>query len=186
MAGELVYEIAPHAMNSADAHVTPVQPWVRLKFGETACTGSDGVTVGLGLASPMPAGEAAVRTWRRDGTADGDARIIVDWLHGNARSLGVDTGVLVQLFIETAVHPRHDYCCDGEFLATLAGAAGHVGTTTSSRWRLTLQLIREVVDATLAAIADSDSRWRYAIVAARDPESPAGRVRQRLLADLGG
>ncbi|HEU0191673.1 MAG TPA: hypothetical protein VFR17_10470, partial [Mycobacterium sp.] len=78
------------------------------------------------------------------------------------------------------------YSCDGEFLATLAGAAEYAGTTASSEWSLSLNLAPEVVEAALAAIADSDSRWRYAIVAARDPESPAGRVRQLLLADLGG
>lgn len=189
MADELVYEIAHRIGSAADAAVALAQSWALLKFNETGSTGSGAVTVELGVANPEVEREPAVRVWQRNGTTDHDAQIILAWLHENSVSdgLGVGTDMLVQLFIEAAVsRPHGRYSCDGEFLATLAGAAEYAGTTASSEWSLSLNLAPEVVEAALAAIADSDSRWRYAIVAARDPESPAGRVRQLLLADLGG
>lgn len=180
--------------------VARAQSWARLSFSATGGVVSDSDATELGLATPAVAvdagrldplvdhAEPAVRVWRRDGTPADDARIILSWLYDNAITdhRGVTAGLLVYLFIEAALNsPDGRWTCDGEFLATLAGVAECVGTTAGVKWSLTLHLAPEVVEAALAAIADSDPRWRYAIIAARDPESPAGRVRQRLLADLG-
>lgn len=186
MAGELVAEIFRDQPSPAEPPVMPAQTWARLRFTEATGMVAEDISVELGVGAP--AGAAGTRTWRRGGSVGGDAQIILSWLHGNALSdrVGVDTDMLVYLFIETAVQQRHHYCCDGEFLATLAGTGGYAGGTASAAWCLMLNLAPELVAAVLDAVADSGPRWRYAIVAARDPESPAGRVRQRLLADLDG
>lgn len=187
MSGELVYEIFGDGIDNANPVVAP--SWVRVSFTETAGPVSGGGTVELAPRTPPAGCGTTVRSWRRDGTVDGDAQIIASWLHHNALSarLGVATDMLVYLFIEAAVHHRRGrYGCDGEFLATIAGAAEYIGTTADSEWSLVLNLPPVVVAAALDAVADSGPRWRYAVVAARDPESPAGRVRQRLLADLDG
>lgn len=185
MADELVHEIERRNVSTADAAVLP-KSWARLHFAETADGAPDGMVTELAVAD-LVAGDA-VRVWHRDGTPGDDARIILSWLHGNAITdqLGVGADLLVYLFIEAAVNsPDGRRTCDGDFLATLAGTSEYVGATPSSEWSLTLQLAPEVVETTLAAIAQSDPRWRYAIIAARDPTSPAGQVRQRLLAELG-
>lgn len=177
------------------------QSWLRLGFSDTGSAGAGHGVTELGLASPLapfdarksdsPVGqdESAVRVWRRGITTADDAQVVLSWLHGNvlAGHLGIDTDMLVYLFIEVAVNAvPGSLTRDGEFLATLAGAAEWAGTTSTSEWSLTVGLAAEAVEAVLDAIADSGSRWRYAIVAARDPESPAGRIRRTLLADLGG
>lgn len=114
----------------------------------------------------------------------GDAQLVLSWLRSNTltEELGVDPDMLVQLFIEAAVSPgQGSFRCGGEFLATLSGTAEWAGTAADSRWSLDLDLGADVVEAVLGAIADSGPRWRYAIVAARDPQSPAGRVRRTVL-----
>lgn len=187
MSGELVCEIFCDDVGTADPAAALAQSWARLSFTEAAGPASGGVTVEIGVPTAVAAVAATARAWRRDGTAEQDAQIILSWLRGNALCdrFGVDTDMLVYLFIETAVHHlQGGYSCDGEFLATLAGTTEYVGSTADSKWCLVLNLAPQVVAATLDAIAESGPRWRYPIVAARDPESPAGRVRQRLLADL--
>lgn len=177
-----------------------VQSWLRLGFSDTGGAGTDHGVTELGLASPLAAAdnrsldslagqdESAVRVWQRGATPADDAQAVLSWLHGNALAghLGIDTDMLVHLFIEVAVNAAPGSLTrDGEFLATLAGGAEWAGTTSTSNWSLTVGLAAEAVEAVLDAIADSGPRWRYAIVAARDPESPAGRIRRTLLADLG-
>lgn len=182
------------------ATVAQDRSWLRITFVEAGGPACGHHAVELGLATPAVLVDVAqldsradgdqptVRVWQRGRTPADDAQVIVSWLHHNALSahLGVDADLLVYLFIETAVAGRQEpWVCDGELLATLASSAGYVGTSLSSQWRLTIRLPRAVIEAVLDAIADSGPQWRYAITAARDPESPAGRVRQTLLADLG-
>lgn len=165
------------------------QSWLRLSFTGTAGTVSGRECTELGLATPLvavDAGGRAVRIWRRavrPATPDGDAQVVLSWLRGNAVSdrVGADTDLLVQLFIEAAAAQGRRRSWDGEFLATLTGSAECAGATADSEWNLTVDLAPDVVEAVLAGIADSDPRWRYAIVAASDPESPAGRVRRAIL-----
>ena len=112
-----------------------------------------------------------------------------DWLRTNdvVAVLGADPDLAVQLFIEAATGAaRWSHTCTGDRLAALVGTPAWPGTDASARWGLTVALPGTDVEAVLARIADSAPRWRYAIVAATDPQSPAGRIRQRLLADADG
>ncbi|MBS9532641.1 hypothetical protein KIH27_03460 [Mycobacterium sp. M1] len=174
------------------AHAVAGGCWLRLSLVQT--DGSAGGVTELGVATPIErhpdaADDAvdAVRVWPRGTTPDDDARTVLAWLRGNtlAERLGVDTDLLMHLFIEAAVNCGADECsCHGEYLATLAPTAQGAGTAATSRWSLSMRLPAASVAAVLDGIADGGPRWRYAIVAASDPESPAGRVRRRLLDDL--
>lgn len=185
MAAQLIYEISCNEVNTltlielaGDPPVTAAaRPWLQWRFTDPL--------LAAGPATPV---EPGVRFWRR-GTAPGDdANLVLRWLRDNtlAEQSGIDTDMLVQLFIEAAVNgPGGSTSCDGEYLATISGTTSWVGTAADSRWSLAANLSAETTEAVLGAIADSGPRWRYAIVAARDSDSPAGLVRQRLLDDLG-
>ena len=63
----------------------------------------------------------------------------------------------------------------------VSAGSSQAGLAKAGDWRAALP--PATVDAVLAHLGDGEPRWRYAIVAATDPQSPAGRIRQRLLAD---
>lgn len=201
MAAELIYEILRDGASAetlielpGDPPVPAVaRPWLRCSYTDTDGAQSDPVAVELGLAIAVAGAaagssvESAVRAWPRGPGPGDDAQIVLAWLHDNvlADRLGIDTDMLVQLFIEAVVNGRDGATtCTGEHLSTIAGSADRAGTTAGSRWSLVTTLAVEQIEAVLDAIAGSGPRWRYAIVAARDADSPAGRVRQRLLDDL--
>ena len=118
--------------------------------------------------------------------AGADAAAVADWLRANdvVTGLGADPDLAVQLFIEAATGAaRWSHTCTGDRLAALVGTPCWPGTDATARWSLTVALPPATVDAVLAHLGDGEPRWRYAIVAATDPQSPAGRIRQRLLAD---
>ena len=164
--------------------------WLRLSLVET--DGSAGGAVELGVATPLesePDGAVvdAVRVWPRGSTPGDDALVVLSWLRDNALAerLGVDSALPVQLFIEAAVNgAARSWACNGEYLATLVATAQGPGTAATSRWSLAMRLSAPAVAAVLDAITASGAQWGYAIVAARDADSPAGRIRRRLLDDL--
>lgn len=198
MAAESIYETAGDRSDARPLIRLPgpppmtaaCRPWLRWRFTDA----DDAGCAELGLATPVAdtglPGEPAVRIWPRGATATAadDAQVVVAWLRGNqlAERLGIDTDMLVHLFIETVVADEDgSKSVDGEYLSTLAGSAHWVGTGAGAQWDLIADLPAATVSAVLADIAASAPRWRYSIVAVQDPDSPAGRIRRRLLDDLG-
>lgn len=187
MAQESVCEISRSGSDCGDTLTTAdAQSWLQLSLTDTENPDTGGVTELRTASAPV---DGATRVWARGAGPEDDALTVLSWLRGNTLTdrLGVDTDLLVQLFIETSANGSPGVLiCDGEFLATLAGKAQWAGTAATARWSLAVNLEPRITAAVLDAIADSDPRWRYALVAVRDPESPAGRVRRRLLDDLRG
>lgn len=201
VAAELIYEIwcsgadtdAPIELPGDPPVIATATPWLRWSLTDTEPGPQYPNTVELGLAGPRPGGRPpaapvpVLRSWPRGSDFTGDAQLVLAWLHGNALAdrAGIDTDMLVQLFIEAAVDGSAGVkVCDGEYLSTIAGISHRVGTTAGARWRLQASLPAALRAAVLDAIAGSGPQWRYAIVAAQDPDSPAGRVRRLLLEDL--
>lgn len=203
MTGTQIYEswcsgagAEPRVELPGDPPVTAgAQPWLRWGLTGTGQPPGEPSAVELGLVGPHDPGglgavaEPVLRLWSRGAEARDDAQVVLSWLRGNALSerSGVDTDMLVQLFIEAVLGgPDGAKDCDGDYLSTITGTAHWVGATIGWQWSLRVNLPAPTIAAALEAIADSGPQWRYAIVAVQDPDSPAGRIRRRLLADLGG
>lgn len=127
------------------------------------------------------AGYLTVGIYERDGTADGDARIIVKWLLSSPlpwyfytdSNNYVNPILFVQLFIEATLGANNGQVILGYELADATGYGLDSPTQEDSEFTLQLNVDRATIEAALDLIARQETTYEGLVTAARNPEAPA-------------
>ena len=166
--------------------------WGKLTFGESASRtyGLDIATIGLAtpgvvVCAALPdEREAEIRLDRRGD----DVETFLNWLfHGSLTedyfswgSSELGEALLAQLFVEV-IDGGVDSVIAGDYLAAgldIDPDLAMMGIYRSSEWTLDVRLDESIVEAILDRLAARGGRLRDIVTAARDPNSPAAKVRR--------
>lgn len=126
-----------------------------------------------------------VGVWRRNGTVDRDARIVVDWLLNSpfqrARGFSIER-MLTRFFLEVAGTGRDEGVMGGHRLAVGYDPQPDAGNLDTDVWWMTVKLNSEVIDEVIDLLAAHDATHRDIVVSMREPESPQALARREALA----
>jgi hypothetical protein len=136
----------------------------------------------------MEAGPQDVGVWRRSGTVEDDARIIVDWLLDSPFQRLWEFSIekmLTRLFLETVAGETRPVGIGGHRLAVGDDPQPHAAASDADVWWMSVNLPPEVIDSVIEQLSSRDEALRDVVASLQVPNSPQAAARQEALSRIG-